>query len=351
MRCELGLVRGLDRRATRRLVVLEAPDLGAMRLLGLAQACLELGARPLHLALGARVLLRHALADRLDLVARLVDLAVRVVEPRLQALLALGRLVALAQQLGDLLRRRHHAALEAERLLLEIAARSIELADLVLVIEDLPLLGVQILAQVEDVLFLLVDDLAQREELALLGERRRLVEALARLLELLAQRLALVLQRADARLELHVARLGLAQRAVVDDHHRRGRRGFVQRLVDVLDVLGRRRHVQHVVAVGRGRDHRQLGRGDRVVVFLVGRLDAVVGQRARPKHLVIGGRRHRLGRRLPPEGRRQVLVTPQRPQVDHVAAVGGLGHPLVGAGLERGEGGLGLRVEGLTLER
>ena len=253
--CQLGLVRVLRRRAARGVLVLEPRHLLAVRLLGLAQPGLQIRARPLGLGLRARVLLRHALADGLDLVARLADLPVRVVEPRLQPLLALGRLVALAEQLGDLLVGGHHAALEAQRLLLEIAARPIQLADLVLVVEDLPLLGVQLLAQVEDVLFLLVDDLAQRQELALLREGRRLVESLARLLQLLAQRLALVLQRGDARLELHVARLRLAQRAVVD--HGRGRRGLVQRLLDVLDLVGRRRHVDQVVAVGRGGDHRQ----------------------------------------------------------------------------------------------
>jgi hypothetical protein len=75
------------------------------------------------------------------------------------------------------------------------------------VVQDLSLLGVQAVAQVEDVLLFLVDDLAQRQELALLGEGGRLVEPLARLLQLLAQGLPLLLQRLDARLQLRRSRL------------------------------------------------------------------------------------------------------------------------------------------------
>src|SRR5581483_6904296 len=85
-------------------------------------------------------------------------------------------------------------------------------------------------------------------------------------------------------------------------------------------------------------------------LVVVSRLDAVVGQRARPENVVVRGRGDGLGRRLPAQRRRQVLVAPQRPQVDHVATLGaGLGR-LVGAGLQRGKGGLGLGVERLTLE-
>src|SRR6185312_12409105 len=105
--------------------------------------------------------------------------------------------------------------LEPDGALFQIATRSIELADLVLVVEDLALLGIERVAQIEDVLLFLVDDLAQPEELALLREGRRLREPLARLFDLLAQRLALVLQRVNPRLQLRVPRLGLAHPPIV----------------------------------------------------------------------------------------------------------------------------------------
>ena len=195
------------------MLVGQARRLGPVRLLLLAEPGLHLAAQPVGLRARTRLVLNRALLDGVDLVVRLAQLDVRVVEARLQPLLALGRLLAVLSQLGDLLVGGDQVPLEPDRALLEIAPRPVELADLVLVVEHLPLFGVERVAQIEDVLLFLVDDLAQAEELALLGEGGRLREPLARLLDLLAQRLALVLQRVNPRLQLGVARLGLAQRA------------------------------------------------------------------------------------------------------------------------------------------
>ena len=172
-------------------------------------------------ARAARLLLNGALLDGVDLVVRLAQLVVRVVEARLQPLLALGRLLAVWPSSATFSLAATRFRSNPMRALFEIAARPVELPDLVLVVEDLALFGVERVAQIEDVLLFLVDDLAQPQELALLGEGGRLREPLARLLDLLAQRLPLVLQRMDARLQLGVARLGLARAPVVASPARR----------------------------------------------------------------------------------------------------------------------------------
>ena len=182
----------------------------AMGLLQIDQLGLEiephlLGVRPYPLQI-----LRGALARPLDFVLSLAQLLVGVVEPSLQALFPLDRLVLVLRELCHLLIGGHEGLLEAQRALVEIATRPLLLADLVLVVEDQPLLGVEPVPQVEDVLLLAVDDLAQAQKIALLRERplvRGVGHALALLVHLLAQRLPLPLERRDPRLQLVGARL------------------------------------------------------------------------------------------------------------------------------------------------
>src|ERR1700690_3393775 len=126
---------------------------------GLEELSLELDPGPLHLGPPALDLLADPLAEGLDLVLSLAELLVRVVEPGLQPALALDRLVLVLEELGGLLVGDEEGPLEAQHPLLEIAPRPLVLPDLVLVVEDLPLLGVERGAQIEDVLLLLVDDL------------------------------------------------------------------------------------------------------------------------------------------------------------------------------------------------
>ena len=113
----LGLPRPLGRampgRARRR-----AGDLVPVRLVLLAKPRLHLAAQAVRLGARPRLVLRRALLDGVDLVVRLAQLDVRVVEPRLQHLLALGRLLAVLAQLGDLLVGGHQVPLEPDRALL-----------------------------------------------------------------------------------------------------------------------------------------------------------------------------------------------------------------------------------------
>ena len=334
--------------------------LGAVRLLLLAEPGLHLAAQAVGLGPRTRLFLNRALLDSVDLVVRLAQLDVRVVEARLQPLLALGRLLAVLPELGHLLVGGDQVPLEPDGALLEIAASPVELADLVLVIEHLPLFGVERVAQVEDVLLFLVDDLAQPQELALLGEGGRLREPLPRLLDLLAQRLALVLQRMDPRFQLGVARLGLARAPVVARRHAEGLGDDAAAGLgrDVLegDLVGSRRHVVLVGgrvfsaevssasgpaapaqrlsgAVDIGIEARCFGNGLRAASGL--------RDRGRPVDLA--------GRLFPGQIRRQIVIGPEVPQIDHVAASASaiLGRTR----LQRREGGLGLRIELLPFER
>ena len=248
------------------------------------------------------------------------------------------------------------------RALLEIAPRPIELADLVLVVEHLPLFGVERVAQVEDVLLFLVDDLAQPQELALLGEGGRLREPLARLLDLLAQRLPLVLQRVNPRLQLGVARLGLARRA-------RRRRAGGPKLSEMTRPLASVETSSKAISSGAGGTS----------CSFVGACVPAPRPAARRRPAAPGPASRRSGRRrdrdpsrsgtasalpgpgrpragpvdlarrlLPGQVRRQIVVGPEVPQIDHVAARRRI---LGRARLQRREGRLGLRIELLALER
>jgi hypothetical protein len=79
---QLGLPRALRRRHRLAVLVVQLGHLGAVALLRLGQPRLGVGAQALVLAARARVLLRHALLERVDLLARLAQLLVRVVETR-----------------------------------------------------------------------------------------------------------------------------------------------------------------------------------------------------------------------------------------------------------------------------
>src|SRR4029079_590627 len=75
----------------------------------------------------------------------------------------------------------------------------------------------------------------------------------------------------------------------------------------------------------------------------------IVGHRDRRGLLGLGGSGRLVGRRLlPAEARRQIVVRPEVPQVDHVVA---LRRGLGGVGLQRRERGLGLGIELLAFER
>ena len=154
-------------------------------------------ARPLHLGPTTFNLLANALAQPVNLVLTFAQLLVRVVETRLESLLALDGLLVVLSQLrrllvgGDQIRLNPSVASSRSR-----RARSCS-ADLVLVVQDLPIFGVQRIPQIEDVLLFLVDDLPQAQQVALLGESAlvcRLRHPLALFVQLLAQRLALRLQ-------------------------------------------------------------------------------------------------------------------------------------------------------------
>ena len=338
---QLGLSGALPRGDGLAVLVIQLGHLGAVGLLRLGQPRLAVGAQTLVLAARAGVLLRHALLEPVDLLAGLAQLHVRVVEAHLEGLLPLGRLLAVLGQLRRPLVGRHQVAFEPQRRLFQIPPRTIELPELVLVVQDLPILRVERVAQIEDVFLFLVDDLAQPQELPLLGERRGLREALARLLDLLAQRLPLVLQRVDARLQLRVARLGLLEAPLVHepfaDHQRPARVGGGVAELDLLEG-GR-----HFLLLADRRGHRG-GRGRRVLDHLrPQRLAGPVGVRILrflPFPLV--------GSLLPTEVRRQVVVGPQVTQIDHVVA---LRRPLAAPGLQGRERRLRLRIEFLAFER
>ena len=258
---QLGLPRALRGRHRLAVLVVQLGQLGAVSLLRPRPAAPPLGAQALVLAARPRLLLRHALLEGVDLLARLAQLLVRVVEPRLEPLLALGRLLAILRQLGHPLVGGDQVALEPQRALLQIAPRAIELPDLVLVVEDLALLRVQRVAKIENVLLFLVDDLAQPQELALLRERGGLREPLPRLLDLLAQCLPLVLERLDPRLQLGVARLGLSLPARVVDEPLREHRGAAASVATSLELdLLRGAAARRLVARPDRRGHR--GRAD-----------------------------------------------------------------------------------------
>ena len=273
---QLGLVDRLLGRLGGRPLVGRLLEARPPRLLEVRQLVLEVEAQLLGLDPHALDLLGRPLPDRLDLVLALAQLLVRVVQPRLQALFPLDRLLLVLGQLLDLLVRRDQALLETERPLVEVAAGPLELADLVLVIEDQTLLGVEPVAQVEEVLLLAVDDLAQAEEVALLRERALvggLNHALALLVELPTQGEPLGLERRDPSLQLAGARV--RGPLLVRDHLHHPlqitqltlqirqplilRRRFHRRLravpLVVQDVLGQRRNLaaeahQHGVLVG-----------------------------------------------------------------------------------------------------
>src|SRR4029077_10549891 len=106
------------------VLVVEAGHLGAVPLLELRDPGLELGARPLRLHPPPDLLLHHALLEAIDLVVRLAQLHVSVVDAGFEGLLALPGLLPILRQLGDPLVGSHQVALEAERGLLEIAPRA-----------------------------------------------------------------------------------------------------------------------------------------------------------------------------------------------------------------------------------
>ena len=367
-------MRGVLRGVGERPLLGALGELGALVLLELHDLALHLGAQAVDLGARPRLVLREALLEAVHLLVRLAQLLVRVVEPRLEALLALDGLLAVERQLRHLLVGGDEAPLEPERLLLEVAAPAVELAHLVAVVEDLALLRVHAVAKVEDVLLFLVDDLAQAEELALFGEGRRQREALARLVELAAHRLALALERVDARLELRVLRLELARADVItrDGDAERGLHRRLPRVrhldahvlglrdVDVLDAHGVDGRVgvgAHALGtdggteIGPQRLARAVGVGigdDRRVGLAIHLRLAVGTERVRRQRLLLAdGRRHRR-LILPPDRRRQVVVVPEVAQVDHVAAAR---RPLGRTGLERRERRLRLGIELLALER
>src|SRR5262249_38761556 len=157
---ELQPVRRVQPRLLLRVLVPQALHEGLV----LALERLDLGGAQglllLQELLAARDVFFVALLPGVDLLVGAHELALGVVEPGLEALLALDAALLVVLQRLDLLPGGDELALDLEEPLIEVAPRPLELARLVAGVEDLALLAVEGVAEIEDLLVLLVDDLA-----------------------------------------------------------------------------------------------------------------------------------------------------------------------------------------------
>jgi hypothetical protein len=97
-----------------------------------------------------------------------------VLQPTLESLFPLEELFAIDRQRLELLLQPQLFSLQRQIALFRLATLVLLLTRLFTGIENLPLLEIRRVAQIEDVLVLLVDDLAQVDDLAIAKQRRTL---------------------------------------------------------------------------------------------------------------------------------------------------------------------------------